>query len=786
MKIELINRKFGSYARWLLKVRWLALLVFALAVAGGVVGLKYLVVETSFDDYFVEGDPMLIKTDEFKAHFGNDYFIGVLTECDNHFTPEALTTLRQLSNELLDSISYIDKITSLTDIEFLVGNNEGMAIEQIVPEVIPTDKAGMDSIRTMAYCKPEIARKLVSKDGRLSWIVVKLRPFPEDSVWKKTGTVSPDLITGAEVERIISKPCYASLNPKATGMPFVNQQKVKFIGEDMKRMVMIAIAISIIVMLLATRSWQGVVAPFFSTFGGLILTFGAIGWLGLYADSATTMIPVMLAFAVAIAYNIHIFSYFRQRMRQHGQREKAVVETMEETGWATFFCGATTIVSLLSFLAVAIRPVKAIGVNTSLCVLFVLTTTLIVTPVLLSIGRNKEPKHETKRMSFLTNISMKIGDFALRHPKSIIPIFIIVSVLLAVGAFKVEPAFDMERTMGKKVPYVNKLLEVSKSELGSLYSYDIMVEFPEDGEAKTPASLQGLEKLEKYAEGLELTKRTTSILDILKDLNQTLNGANKSYYRIPDSEDEIAQMLLLYENAGGTESEYWMDYDYRRLRLMVEIENYNSNETEKELTALETEAARLFPGAKVTVVGNLPQFTTMMQYLVKGQIQSFILSVLIIGLILMIVFQSIRVGLIGLIPNIFPALCVGGYMGYMGIPLDMMTACIIPMMLGMAVDDTIHFITHSKLEYVRTGHYRSAIRNTFHIVGTAIITSSLITSAVFATFTTSVCEQFRNFGILSVLGIMAALFADLFITPILVDKFHVFGKKKEYQQLNIK
>lgn len=778
MKIELINRKFGSYARWLLKVRWLALLVFALAVAGGVAGLKHLVVETSFDDYFVEGDPMLIKTDEFKAHFGNDYFIGVLTECDNHFTPEALTTLRKLSNELLDSISYIDKITSLTDIEFIVGNDEGMAIEQIVPEVIPTDKGGMDSIRAMAYCKPEVARKLISKDGRLSWIVVKLRPFPEDSVWKKTGTVSPDLITGAEVEKIISKPCYASLNPKATGMPFVNQQKVKFIGEDMKRMVMIAIIISILVMLLATRSWQGVISPFISTFGGLILTFGTIGWLGLYADSATTMIPVMLAFAVAIAYNIHIFSYFRQRMRLHGQRKKAVVETMEETGWATFFCGATTIVSLLSFLAVAIRPVKAIGVNTSLCVLFVLTTTLIVAPVLLSIGRNKEPKHETMRVSFLTNISMRIGDFALRHPKSIITTFIAVSVLLAVGTFKVEPAFDMERTMGKKVPYVNKLLEVSKSELGSLYSYDIMVEFLEDGEAKKPASLQGLEKLEKYAEGLELTKRTTSILDILKDLNQTLNGAEQSYYRIPDSEDEIAQMLLLYENAGGTESEYWMDYDYRRLRLMVEIENYNSHETEKELAALETEAARLFPGAKVTVVGNLPQFTTMMQYLVKGQVQSFILSVLIIGLILMIVFQSIRVGLIGLIPNIFPALCVGGYMGYMGIPLDMMTACIIPMMLGMAVDDTIHFITHSKLEYVRTGYYRSAIRNTFHIVGTAIITSSLITSAVFATFTTSVCEQFRNFGILSVLGIMAALVADLFITPILVDKFHVFGKEK--------
>lgn len=159
MKIEMINKKFGSYAKRLLKVRWLALLTFAVAIVGGIVGLKHLVVETSFDDYFVEGDPMLIKTDEFKAHFGNDYFIGVLTECDNHFTPEALTTLRALSNELLDSISYVDKITSLTDIEFLVGNDEGMAIEQIVPDVIPTDKAGLDSIRTLAYSKPEIARK---------------------------------------------------------------------------------------------------------------------------------------------------------------------------------------------------------------------------------------------------------------------------------------------------------------------------------------------------------------------------------------------------------------------------------------------------------------------------------------------------------------------------------------------------------------------------------------------------------------------------------------------------
>lgn len=780
MKIERINERFGVFAGRLLRVRWWVLAAFAAVMALSVMGVKQLVVETSFDDYFIEGDPMLVKTDEFKAHFGNDYFVGVLTQCDDHFTSENLETLRALSNELLDSLSYVDKITSLTDIEFLVGNDEGMAIEQIVPEEIPTDKQGLDSIRTRAYSKPEVARKLISKDGTLSWIVIKLRPFPEDSIWKRETTVSPDILTGSEVDRIIHKPQYASLHPKATGMPYVSQQKIVFIGEEMGRLVKFAILISIIVMLLMTRSVRGVVAPFIGTLGGLLITFGIAGALELYVDSATTMIPVILAFAVSIAYNIHLFSFFGKRMMIHGRRRKAVVETFTETGWPVFFCGLTTIVSMLSFLIVPIRPVAYIGIHTSLCVLFVMLTTMLVTPVLLSFGRDRKPKpgftdNSDTRWS---RLMVRVGAFDLRYPKIILAVFVLLCVVLGIGVWRMEPAFDMERTMGERVPYVNKLLEVSRSELGSLYSYDLMVEFPEEGQAKLPDNLYRLEQLTHIAEKYPLTKRTTSILDILKDLNQTLNGGAKERYCIPDNEEEVAQLMLLYENAGGTESEYWMDYDYRRLRLMVEMSNYNSGEAERELSDIERRAAELFPGAKVTAVGNLPQFTAMMQYLVRGQIQSFLISVVIIGLILMVVFQSVRIGLIGLIPNLFPAICVGGYMGWAGIPLDMMTACIIPMMLGMAVDDTIHFINHSKLEYDRTGHYHSAIRRTFRVVGVAILTTSIITSAVFAGFMESCCLQFFNFGWLAIIGILSALAADLFITPILVKGFSVFGKEK--------
>ena len=501
----------------------------------------------------------------------------------------------------------------------------------------------------------------------------------------------------------------------------------------------------------------------------------------MYVDSTVLMIPVILAFAVSIAYNIHIFSYFHHQIRLHGKRKEAVIETVSEIGWSVVFCGLTTVVSLMSFMIIPIRPMKCVGLMSSLTIFFVLFTTLLMAPVLLSFGKDKQPKAgiDGEGGTRLSRAMERLNDFTFKHSKPIVITFVVVCAALLIGLWKIEPAFDIERTMGIKVPYVKDVLAVGRSELGALYSYDLVMEFENEDEAKQPENLKKLEQLEGLIGTYPLTKRTNSILDILKDLNQTLNGGDEAYFRIPDTEEEVAQMLILYENAGGSETEYWMDYDYKRLRLMVEISDFNSGEVERELNDIAKKTEAMFPGVNVTAVGNIPQYTTMMQYLVRGQMQSFLISVLIIAIILMIAFQSVRVGLIGLIPNLMPAVFVGGYMGWAGIPLDMMTATLIPMMLGMAVDDTIHFINHSKLEFDRKPDYSVAIRRTFRVVGVAIVTTSIITSAVFACFATSVCAMCINFGILAVIGILSALLADLFITPLLVKKFKVYGAEKQ-------
>lgn len=786
MKIVRINSKFKQLADWILRHRLVVAALFAVVVAFSFVGVKRIVMRTSFDDYFVSDDPMLLKTNEFKSIFGNDYYVAVLVKNKDVFSRRSLTLIRELSNELKDSLSYADKVTSLTDIEFAMGTEEGMTIEQIVPDEIPSDAASLGEIRQKAYSKPYLARKMVSHDGTMTWIMVKLRPFPEESVWKQTSDIAPDMLTGKETGRIIGKAKYAELSPNAAGMPYMGYEKFVYLQNEMNRLFLFAFMVSIIVMLVVTRSLRGVIAPLLTSMLAILIGFGIIGWTGIFIDMSTAMIAVMLTFACSIAYNIHLYNFFKTQFVETGMRRASIRQAVGETGWGVLLSGLTTVAAMMTFLSMKIVPMKAIGIDTSLCLLAVLLTCLCITPIVLSFGKDRKPSADMSKSfeGYIGERFERFGSFIMRNHRSVIVSSILITLFCGIGLFFIEPAFDVEKTMGRKIPYVKRFLDLCQTELGSMYAYDLMITLPHDNDAKRPENLQKLDRLATTADGYKLTKRHNSITDIVKDMNCTLNGNNSRFYRIPADADMVAQLLLLYENAGGTESEYWMDYDYKRLRLQLELKDYNSNEAEKEMDALQQEARRLFPGAHVSVVGNIPQFTVMQQYVERGQMWSMLLSVLVIGVILVLVFGNWKVGLVGMIPNIAPAIIVGGMMGWLDYPLDMMTASLIPMVLGIAVDDTIHFINHCHVAYDRCGDYGTAINRTFRTEGLAIVMSTVVISATFAGFIFSDATQIRNWGILAVAGMVSALLADLFLTPILFRYLRVFGKNNNKQLKN--
>jgi predicted RND superfamily exporter protein len=198
----------------------------------------------------------------------------------------------------------------------------------------------------------------------------------------------------------------------------------------------------------------------------------------------------------------------------------------------------------------------------------------------------------------------------------------------------------------------------------------------------------------------------------------------------------------------------------------------------REMQAIRQSGARLFPEAMVVTTGTLAQFTVMMEYIAWGQIKSYLIALVVIAGMCSVAFKSVKIGLVAMIPNVAPGCFVGGIMGFFGIPLDIMTVTIMPMLLGLAVDDTIHFISHCNAIFYRTGSYAESVRRTFQVVGKAIFITSGILVVGFGAYLLSPILVFDHIAYLVAAGTLAALLADYFITPVLLNCIQAFGPEK--------
>ena len=777
-KLERINKKFGKAAKTIVRLRWLIIvgLIFLNLIA--IIGIKRIQIDVSNESWFLQDDPLMVAKHEFEEIFGNNDYVAVLVEADNVFSPEILRMMRELGQELKSKLPYADKLMSITDLDFTRGTEQGLIVGNIVPDEIPTDPEKIAEIKKLAFSKEFLVNRLFSDDCKQAWILLRLRSYPETD-----GTSMeeyPQLVVGRKALEIIGQDKYKNFNLKATGMPVLNHEKRSYYNEEAGRIFGISILITIISLILLLRSVRGVSVPIITAVSSILWTFGGMGWLGIKVDNTVMIMPVLLALAVSIGYSVHIFNFFKQKFLYTGKRKEAIFYAVEHTGWPIFFTAATTIVALFSFFFVNIKTVRWMGLSAGVCVMSAFIIVMFFTPAILSFGKDKKPSRyigEKKGGGWAEHILVKFSDWVLSHPTQILTIFGIIVIALLIGLTKVEVDMRMEK-MGLEVPFRAKLWYINNTKVGSMWSYDVTVAFKENERAKDPEVLKNLDILANEISKFPAVKRVYSIADIVKDLNQVMHSDDPEYYSIPDDRDLVSQLLLLYEMSGGTEAENWVDYDYTTLRISADVGDFLAKEFEKQWDYLEIRTGELFPDAKFGIVGVAVQFSTMAVYITKGQIRSLLIALIVITILMMVVFGSIKTGLIGMIPNIAPVVFAGGLMGYFGTPLDMMTMIMGPMILGLAVDDTIHFINHCKLEFWKSGSYSEAIRETFRTVGKALFMTSLVLVLGFVAYLTSLDKFYLHFGSYTIIAILAALFADFFVTPVLIMWVKPFGKER--------
>ena len=202
--IQKINRSFEGTAGILIRRRWLFLLAFGVIIVLSLYGSTLIRIDTSNKNSFLAGDPINIQTDQFEEIFGNDQYIGILVENKELFSHDKLMLLRELHEELLDSVPFLERVTSLNDLEFTVGNEYGMSVEQLIPAVIPQNQAQIDQIKDKLFQKENLRSRLVSSDGSQTWISIKFLPFPDD--WQEKTGQSPEELVG-KIPGIESQSC---------------------------------------------------------------------------------------------------------------------------------------------------------------------------------------------------------------------------------------------------------------------------------------------------------------------------------------------------------------------------------------------------------------------------------------------------------------------------------------------------------------------------------------------------------------------------------------------------
>jgi predicted RND superfamily exporter protein len=770
------------------------LIAALLITAAGFLGLPRLVVTSDIDEWFEDSEEIKRNSDLYEERFGNEDGVMILVEAEDVFNPEVLRMIRSLGGELLEKVPYARDVYSLTDMSIAFGNEEGIEIINPFEDGVPDDPAELAAKKAYIMSRESLVNMLVSDDCRETWIILRLNNYEGPNEYEEmllVGKAAQEVLTGERWRN----PKYTL---KPTGMAYTETEEGEVINRETSIRVIGGFIVIFICLIVFTRSLRGVIVPILATLGGIGTVLGFEGHLGIYADSNLITLPVLLSMALAIGYAIHLINIFKTRFRESGARREAIIRAVGETGWPILFTAVTTIASLFSFLAAGIPPLRWLGATSALAVLAVYLYVVFLVPPLFSFGKDKAGKTAEAGAAAIPASAKAgteevppgggradawFGRFGEKLLKAKTPLLVISFVIIAAfipGLFRMSVNMEYFSVMGKKIPYIQRLDQIMRTKLGSLYSYTVMINYDEIDAFLEPERMKNLDILAEKLGSLSLTKvsgakgRVSSATGIIKEMNRVFNGDDPAWYLVPGTREELAELILFCDADSIHEN---LDEDFSTAVLQVEITAWDGNKIVEDMEQAKTLARELFSDGNCSVIGMVADFAAMNNKIVYGELASFSGSFFIILLLLSLVFASISTGLIGMIPNITPVIILGGIMGYTGTPLDMLTMTIMPMVLGIAVDDTIHFISRVNVELEKTGSYRKAVLNSFRALGKTLGMTTVILCAMFAVYTTSPVAMLSRMGLYSIIGLGSALLADYTLTPLLIFVLKPLGKE---------
>jgi predicted RND superfamily exporter protein len=772
----------------------MVLMVFA-AMAFQIPGIT---IDTSTEGFLHEDDPTLLDYNAFRDQFGRDEVIIIAIKPRQVFDFEFLKKLKALHEELEENVPHVDDITSLINAR----NTRGKADELIVEDLLenwPETESDLAEIKERALSNTMYKNMLISEDAKFTTIVI--RTHSHSSVGQDFDVMeefedgienSPE--TGKDVDHL--KPRYLTDRENSesveaarriaktyetpefqifiAGSPVVTHFLKQAMMHDMRKFMALSVATIAVLLYVMFRRLSGVFLPLVVVILTLLSTLGIMAAAGAAIKVPTQILPSFLL-AVCVGASVHVLAIFYHRFRLKPDKEDAIAYALGHSGLAIVMTSLTTASGLLSFSAAELAPIADIGIFAGIGILISLLYTIVMLPALIAVvpvrikpdGSRKEYHENT----FMDRVLKGIGKISTGHPYVILGVSAFTIVFTAIMASTIIFSHDPLRWFPSDND-IRVATEKIDHELHGTLSLEVIIDTGETNGLYDPDILNRLEEAADYAESVSYEDlfigKAWSVTTILKEINQALNENRTDYYSIPQNRDLIAQEFLLFENSGSDDLEDVVDSQFSKARLTIKAPFKDAIQYGKFLTQAEQYFKESFPDAKSTLTGMMVLLARTISNAVVTLAKSYIIALVVITLLMIFLIGRVRIGLLSMVPNLAPILLTLGIMGAFSIHMDLFTMMVGSIAIGLAVDDTIHFMHNFRRYYEQSGDPCAAVYETLHTTGRAMLVTTVVLSIGFFIFTFATMKNLFNFGLLTAFTITMALVADYFIAPALM------------------
>lgn len=735
------------YENFIEKYRWWFIIIPIVITILAAIPLLKIKVNPDIEKYLPKDTPALVAKSKIDSLFGNSDPIILIFETRDVLNTKTLKRIRKLSRSFNRDKEF-DQVISLFDTKNITGENGSMIVDPVIKRIPVTEEARetlRESIRNN-----ELAYKLVvSADFTKTLIILKVHQGITDD--EAIDKINKTLAEFSGDEMIYKG-----------GTPYLRKQLNDDATRDMLTLMPIGMLIMTLFLIVSFREWKGVFLPFLVVTMAIAISLGFFPLMGWEVSIITILAPIMMI-AIANNYGVHFIARYQElNASQPGWNMGRITrEILNKLRSPVIITGLTTIAGVLGLAINILLPAKQLGVAAALGIAFALLFSITFLPALMMVMKKGKPLRSLSRETGFIHKSLTFFAKASIN-KPLIVYFLFGSFLLlsAGGIYYLRVNSNSENFLPPKHPF-RQATNIINNDFGGTKYLTVLFE----GDIKNPELLK---RMDHYKTELEKDPRignVTSIASIIRIMSRSLNDKGDEFYdKIPETREGVAQYLELYSMSGDPEDfEDLVNFNYTKALMTIQFRADSKNVTDEVITKIDKMMAN--DPNKTLVGGYCLVDKELSNAIIKGQINSLIFAIVIIALLLIIIFRSLKAGLLGSLPLVFTVISLFGTMGWLGISLDMATAMLSSIAIGIGVDYTIHFFWRMKQEIALGKNYGDAIYTTLTTTGRGITINALTVIVGFSILFISSFLTIKYFAFLIIFSVFICLLSALILMP---------------------